>query len=376
MSLKVADLFCGTGGFSYGFTQTGHFEVVLGIDIKSASIETFAANHRHALAICQDIRNVRVRDVAERLGIDSGGLDVIIAGPPCQGFSSLRPYRSINEDDRRNNLFEQLTIFVEFFRPRFVVFENVVGLLHHKGGSVLTEVKEAFECLGYTVGIQALNAVHFGVPQKRERVILLARQGTQQPYFPAPTHQYFGHTMGGRFSSVTLPLFTSDLPPAVTVADAISDLPPVAAGDSSTTYCHDVTPSEYAGARRKGNTTLTLHSATQHTPHMLEIIRQAGTNRWALPDGLTTSGFSSCYSRLNADKPSTTITVNFVHPASNRCIHPSQDRALTPREGARLQSFDDDFEFRGSRTEIVKQIGEAVPPLLGRAIAQSVLDQW
>ncbi len=375
MKLRVVDLFCGTGGFSYGFVQTKQFEVVLGVDIKPASIETFAANH-HALAICQDIRSVRVRDVAGRIGIGQGEIDVILAGPPCQGFSSIRPYRSINEDDRRNNLFEQLIVFVEFFRPKFVVFENVVGLLQHKGGSILASVKEAFEALGYSVGMQVLNAVHFGVPQKRERVILLARYGKIRPCFPTPTHYYFGRTMAGRFSAATLPLFSSDLSPAVTVAEAISDLPPIAAGETSTEYSKEVVPSEYASARRQGNTMLTLHSATHHTPRMIEIIRQAGANRWVLPEGLTTSGFSSCYSRLNADEPSTTITVNFVHPASNRCIHPDQDRALTPREGARLQSFDDDFEFRGSRTEFVKQIGEAVPPLIGRALAQAVLDQW
>lgn len=374
--LKVADLFCGTGGFSHGFTQTGQFEVILGIDVKPASIETFAANHQHALAICQDIRDIRVRELAEQLENGRDSIDVLIAGPPCQGFSSIRPYRSINEDDRRNNLFEQLVVFVEFFKPRFVVFENVVGLLHHKDGRVLREIKESFEALGYTVGIRVLNAVHFGVPQKRERVVLLARQGGIKPRFPEPTHQYSGRSMASRVSTATLPLFDQDLPSAVTVGDAISDLPPVEAGGSVTEYLDNGTPGPYASARRNGNTVLTLHSATNHTPRMLEIIRLAGTNRWALPDGLTTSGFSSCYSRLNADEPSTTITVNFVHPASNRCIHPIQDRALTPREGARLQSFDDDFAFRGSRTEIVKQIGEAVPPLLGGAIAQAVLGQW
>jgi DNA (cytosine-5)-methyltransferase 1 len=162
----------------------------------------------------------------------------------------------------------------------------------------------------------------------------------------------------------------------VTVGDAINDLEPVAAGQASTNYRTDHTPSDYAKAMQNGNKSVTLHSATKHTERMLEIVRKAGLNRWALPEGMTSSGFSSCYSRLTADEPSTTITVNFVHPASNRCIHPIQDRALTPREGARLQSFDDNFEFRGSRTAIVKQIGEAVPPLLGRAIAQAILDQW
>jgi DNA (cytosine-5)-methyltransferase 1 len=105
---------------------------------------------------------------------------------------------------------------------------------------------------------------------------------------------------------------------------------------------------------------------------MMEIIKHSGKNINCIPKHLITSGFSSCYSRLDRDEPSVTITVNFVHPASNRCIHPVLDRALTPREGARLQSFDDDFEFFGSRSQITKQIGNAVPPLLGKAIADTI----
>lgn len=210
MALKVADLFCGTGGFSYGFSYLEQFEIVLGIDIKQASIETFAANHRHALPICQDIKQLRVREVAGRLGLGPGEIDVVIAGPPCQGFSSIRPYRSINEDDERNNLFEQLVVFVGFFNPRFVVFENVVGLLHHKKGQVLENMKSSFESLGYKVSIDVLNAVYFGVPQRRERVVLLAHKGRYPPRFPLPTHQYNGRVMANRFSIA--PLFSYALP--------------------------------------------------------------------------------------------------------------------------------------------------------------------
>lgn len=377
MALKVADLFCGTGGFSKGFEQTGEFEVVLGVDVKPTSVETFAANHPHAIAVCEDIRNTRVKEVAERLGAGPGGIDVVVAGPPCQGFSSIRPYRSINENDLRNNLFEQLTVFVDFFRPEFVVFENVVGILHHKKGQTIRDIEASFEALGYVTERQVLNSVQFGVPQKRERVILLARKSRGRgflPELPEPTHTYNGRSMAKRAGGPSL--FTQDLLPAVTVENAISDLPPVEAGGASTRYRDDAEPSDYARARRRDAESVTLHAATAHTPRMIEIIRRAGSNRWALPEGMTTSGFSSSYSRLSADEPSTTITVNFVHPASNRCIHPSQDRALTPREGARLQGFDDNFVFCGPRTKAVKQIGEAVPPLLGRAIAQGLVRQW
>lgn len=375
MKLRVADLFCGTGGFSKGFEQTGEFDVVLGVDVREASTRTFAANHPKALSICNDIHNVKVHGVADQLGLSPGQIDVIVAGPPCQGFSSIRPHRSINEDDPRNNLFEQLLVFVDFFKPRFVVFENVVGLLTHKQGSIFQTIVSSFEAEGYAVEFGVLNAVHYGVPQRRERVILVGRRGDVKPQLPAPTHRFNGRSMAKQhFVLPTPPLFSSDLRDAVTVEEAICDLPPVAAGNGNDSYLE--AGSEYTKARRKSATRLTMHASTAHTPRMLEIIRRSGTNRWALPEGMTSSGFSSSYSRLLGREPSITITVNFVHPASNRCIHPSQDRALTPREGARIQGFDDDFTFQGTRTEIVKQIGEAVPPLLGRAIASAVLRQF
>ena len=154
--------------------------------------------------------------------------------------------------------------------------------------------------------------------------------------------------------------------------DAIDDLPPVAAGEEATRYRRPPR-TEYQRARRAGERHLTLHAATNHGPRMLEIIRHAGANISSIPPHLITSGFSSCYSRLAGDEPAPTITVNFVHPASNKCIHPLQDRALTPREGARLQSFDDDFRFAGTnRNAIAKQIGNAVPPLLGEVLGRAV----
>lgn len=376
MRLSVGDLFCGTGGFSYGFTRVGDFEIALGIDIRPSSVETFKANHKRAVTICDDIRRVSLKAVADRLGGGTKSLDVLIGGPPCQGFSSIRPYRSINENDQRNTLFEQFVLYIRFFKPRFVVFENVVGLLHHNKGRTIQEIKDSIEDLGYAVNCCVLNAVSYGVPQKRERIILLAKKGSKRtPAFPAPAHEFNGKSMAAGSSLKVLPLFSNSLQPAVTLRDAIADLPAIEASGDAVFYQDDIEPSDYAKARRCGCEKLTWHSSTRHTSRMLEIIRLAGTNRWALPEGLTTSGFSSCYSRLSYDEPSTTITVNFVHPASNRCIHPTQDRALTPREGARIQSFDDNFIFCGSRTEVVKQIGEAVPPLLGSAIAQAILSQ-
>ncbi len=158
--------------------------------------------------------------------------------------------------------------------------------------------------------------------------------------------------------------------------NAIHDLPNLKSGEDGKQYRTDISPTPFERARRKNTQKLTLHKSTVHSPKMLEIIKHAGSNIAALPPGMVESGFSSSYSRIEPDEPSVTLTVNFVHPASNKCIHPYQDRALTPREGARLQGFDDDYIFRGNRSQVVKQIGNAVPPLLGHAIATALLEQW
>lgn len=378
-AFKLFDLFCGTGGFSKGFEKSdkASYQTMLGVDILPVSVKTFSLNHPTALAVTNDIRRLRCDDLQERLKLKPGELDLIIGGPPCQGFSSIRPFRSSAEDDSRNNLFEQFANFVNFFRPRALVIENVVGLATHNNGSALAQMQECFANLGYDCDWRILNAAHFGVPQRRERLIFIGVQKGGKRVFPQPTHESNGSTIGHHDRSRMLipqeDLFTPklNLKPAVTVLDAIDDLPPIKSGESADHYAR--TPrNDYQRLRRNGCKNLDLHYSTAHTPRMLEIIRHSGKNISAIPSHLISSGFSSCYSRLDGDVPSVTITVNFVHPASNRCIHPKCDRALTPREGARLQSFDDEFQFAGNRSQVVKQIGNAVPPLLGKAIGEAL----
>lgn len=384
-SMKVMDLFCGTGGFSKGFENTGAFRVVYGIDVLPVAVETFRLNHSRAIALEADIREVRLRSVSHRTGLARGEVDVIVGGPPCQGFSSIRPFRSAMEDDPRNSLFEEFAAYVNYFRPRVFVMENVVGLATHNQGTTIEQIQDCFDGLGYTSDWRIINAAHFGVPQKRERLVMIGAQHGTRAKFPSPTHAGEFKTIGVRNRARRLAppahpeepgLFLFDepkLPEALTTMEAIGDLPPVAAGETADQY--DLPPqNDYQMARRRRSQRLKLHVATGHSERMLEIIRHSGSNISSVPQHLITSGFSSCYSRLDPDEPAVTLTVNFVHPASNKCIHPFQDRALTLREGARLQSFDDDFSFAGSRTQIAKQIGNAVPPLLGQAIAESVLD--
>lgn len=369
--LPIIDLFCGVGGFSSGFEQTGKFEVVAGIDLLGDRLDTFVANHGAANAYGEDIRKIHV----DSLAMENPAPFVVVGGPPCQGFSSIRPFRNVDWNDPRNNLAEEFCRIVGALQPEWIVFENVVGLLTHEGGRTFKAIEGAFGDLGYRTDARVLNAANYGLPQRRERLILVGSRKGKRFKWPEPTHEVKARSMAGNIPLLMKPTKgTSDsLRPCVTVDDAIGDLPPIQSGQSAASY-GDLPATDYGVYIRNGATRLVLHEATRHSPKMLEIIRHSGANIHALPPGMVTSGFSSCYSRLSGDEPSVTLTVNFVHPASNRCIHPHQDRALTPREGARLQGFFDNFEFSGSRAQIVKQIGNAVPPPLGKVIATAILE--
>lgn len=364
---KILDLFCGTGGFSHGFEQTGKFEVIAGLDLLADRIQTFAVNHEKAISYCNDIMKFHL----PRFINDGVRPDVIIGGPPCQGFSSIRPYRSINEHDMRNNLFEYYVETVRFLKPEWFVLENVVGLVTHMRGKTLSMLLQLFHSLGYTVSWKVLNAVHFGLPQRRERLIIVGNKNGKHFEFPKPTHYFEGRSMVGKKHRQ---IVNNHLKKPITVIDAIGDLPSLEAGDHNMKYLKKQKKSDYARRLRGDEKKLTLHKSTLHSTRLLNIIKYAGPNINSIPDGLVT-GFSTSYSRLEPNEPSVTITVNFVFPGSNKCIHPFQDRALTPREGARLQGFEDSYVFVGNRSQTVKQIGNAVPPILGKIIAESILKQ-
>ena len=365
----IMDLFCGTGAFAKGFANYQNlFKVVYAIDKDPIAAATAKANHQNCVVETNDIRKISPEIVGKNLGLRE--VDVIIGGPPCQGFSSLRPYRSSSIEDGRNDLYTTFALFVDFFRPKVVVMENVIGLITHNSGHTLDKILDRFESLGYNADWRILNAANYGVPQKRERFIMIATQKKSSVRFPAPTHYFSGNVVGYRDKSRYM-FADTNLPKALSVDDAISDLPPLSRGQQAREYDREPeTP--YQRDRRSGSTKLTLHKAANHSDKMLEVIKYAGENINCIPKHLITSGFSSCYSRLSGNEPSTTITVKFRSPASNKCIHPTQDRTITPREAARIQSFDDPFIFKGSITQICSQIGNAVPPLLGRAIASTV----
>ena len=369
---RLLDLFCGAGGLSYGFEQSKHFQTVCGIDLLPDRVATFCANHPVATGIVRDLREVSSEIVLEW----AGEIDIVVGGPPCQGFSSIRPFRTLTEGDGRNTLVEHFVLLISEIRPQWFVFENVVGLLKHQSGKKLDALLQGFSDAGYKVDWKVVNAALFGVPQNRERILIVGNRDGLKFTWPSPTHNAEYKSMAGTRREVMVapaPIFRANLLEPITVMESIGDLPPVASGEEATEYI-DKPSNEYQESLRLGADVLTLHKATRHSEKMLNVIRHAGYNKSDLPPGLVTSGFSSCYSRLHADRPSTTITVNFVHPASNRCIHPDQDRALTPREGARIQGFPDSYTFVGNTAQIVKQIGNAVPPKLGNMVANAIVN--
>ena len=248
-----------------------------------------------------------------------------------------------------------------------------MGLLTHRQGLILQTLLDGFKSRGYRVTWRVMNSAHYGVPQNRERLVIVGHRTNADFQWPLPSHRIDHKSMAGARPEVvrTEPLIADLTPSAITLMEAIGDLPEIEAGQSAEAY-NGMPQNDFQKWARGGERTLTLHQATNHSKHMLKILRFAGPNISSIPEHLISSGFSSSYSRLDAERPSTTLTVNFVHPASNRCIHPFQNRALSPREGARIQSFPDSFEFCGTRAQIVKQIGNAVPPLLAMAIGEAI----
>lgn len=366
---NVLDLFCGTGGISYGLTSADpSFQTVMGIDMNKSACQTAQANHKHANIVYGKIEDIDPTTIKEKI-------DVIVGGPPCQGFSSLRPSRGKNLEDPRNSLYKSFMQYVKVLQPKVFLMENVVGLVNANEGLLLEDILEGFDKVGYVVDWRIVNAANYGVPQKRERFILIGIRkdlGFTEVHFPTPTHYFSGKVIGTKLKDKHI--FNTDSGhPAVTVWDAISDLPSIKSGEEATHY-QSAPLNEYQSERRKySGETVNLHQAANHSEKMLEVIKHAGSNINALPQGLVSSGYSSCYSRLGKDDVSTTITVKFTSPASSKCIHPLDDRSITPREAARLQGFDDHFIFCGSKTDIATQIGNAVPPILGSAFANVFL---
>jgi DNA (cytosine-5)-methyltransferase 1 len=336
----VIDLFCGCGGLSQGFIDAG-YEISLGIDKWADAIETFNFNHKGSKGIVADLLEINPSTFSKNENIDK--VDVIIGGPPCQGFS-IAGKRII--EDERNQLYKTFVNFVEYFKPKAFLMENVPNIMSMGKGAIKNQIIKDFEELGYTVSHQILLASDYGVPQNRKRAFFVGLKKATEFKFPVPT------TPNNKISS----------------EEAISDLTEHTIVDG-TPYLSKQ-KSSYQQQMRNGNKFIYNHQITEHKEKTVEIISMVpdGGNYKNLPKELhETRKVNIAWTRLNSQKPSFTIDTGHRHH-----FHYEYNRVPTVRESARIQSFPDDFIFQRSKTSQYKQVGNAVPPVLAKVLAETI----
>lgn len=362
---KIFELFSGAGGLSLGFSMTDKFKVVGANEILKDAGTSYQLNHPETKVFIKDIRELTKEDIEKGIGDDINEIDLVIGGPPCQAYSTAGKRLM---SDPRAELFQEYIRILKILNPKVFVFENVKGLLSMQGGELFKRIIEEFENIGYKVYFKLLNSADYGVPQQRERVIVVGSK-TEKPYkFPLQTH------FNPEFKQ---DMFNKELKPYLTLGEAISDLPSLKNNEKKTEYQSEPMNAYQKQMRINAGTDLTEHFSPKNSEWLQKImsIIPEGGGPNDLPDDLKpTSGFGNSYCKLWWNKPSTTITRNLGTPSSARCIHPKDPRPLSTREGARLQSFPDTYKFYGSKSAKNLQIGEAVPPLLAYAIAKSLVD--
>lgn len=349
---KILDLFSGAGGFSLGFEMVNGFTTVLAVDFDKNAIKTFQNNFKNAKCIHGDICDVNTKQKIIQEAFNSG-VNMIIGGPPCQGFSLKG--KNLGIYDKRNYLFLEYIAIVKAVQPKIFIIENVKNMISSSNGFFIKQIYDNFISLGYSVTYNVLNAVNFGVPQMRERAIIVGTKGI------APVDIEDIHKNLGNYT---------------TVRDAIDDLSYFNSGEGAENlvYFKDIS-SSYQALMRINSNGLYNHKATNHSQFAIDKMKMIPPERDKsfLPKELHgKQQFSTTWSRLIWDKPSPTIDTRFDTPSNGRNIHPYLDRSITPREAARLQSFPDSFIFYGNKTSICKQIGNAVPPLMAKAIAEYI----
>ena len=340
----VIDLFCGCGGLSYGFIEAG-YDVLLGIDHWKDAVVTFENTHQNAKGIVSDLFTETPKDIAQKTGIKNA--DIIIGGPPCQGFSLTGTRK---EEDARNTLFQSMVEAVKLFQPKAFVLENVPGLATLYGGKAKTAILEQFGELGYTINFQVLYAPDYGVPQIRKRIFFVGLKNGETFEFPKPVlspEEY------------------------VSCEQAIGDLPSLEHNLGKERAEYPCEPkSKYQEFMRKNSKVLLNNVGTVHTDLVKSVIAQVpeGGNHKDLPPGVGDSRkFNEAWTRYHSQKPSKTIDTGHRNH-----FHYKWNRVPTVRENARLQSFPDDFEFFGNKTQQYRQVGNAVPPLLGFHLAKAL----
>ncbi len=355
--MNSIDLFAGAGGLSLGLHQAG-INIVLANELEKDFANTYQANHPDTHMCVGDIAKIDFAAQIEDLGL-TDNIQLVCGGPPCQGFSTVGKK---DLDDPRNSLFYQFLRCVDEANPQAIIFENVSGFKTMYQGRVYHELIEQLTRRGFVTDTRILNAVDFGLAQYRKRTIIVGVRSDDLIEWPTP--QYAEKSNG---------LF-GDLPPCRTLMDAISDLPPLTVCGQADEYLCEP-QNEFQELMRTGSSALTEHNCANYGARMQEILKTIppGGSVHDLPERLRPkSYFANTYARLVPDQPSPTITRNFGTPSSSRCVHPYQSRALSTREGARLQGFPDWYEYHGSKTSKNLQIGNAVPPPLGKVLGEMI----
>jgi DNA (cytosine-5)-methyltransferase 1 len=362
-TLHVVDLFCGCGGMSLGSRQAG-FKVIAGFDTDKHALKTYKRNFGDDAGFSIDLNKTSPQSIAEHLNLKPEKLDLLIGGPPCQGFSKNVPRRHRFLEDPRNMLVNKFLENVEYLRPLVLIMENVAEIKNGFEGTYTNEIKERLFKAGYEVDLKVIYSPDFGVPQRRRRAVFFANRVGIPVSFPEPTH----------FSTSNSLPFDENKSTYVTVAEAIGDLPSLehGQGEDPTEYINSPS-NNFQTYMRQDSKVLRDHVARHLTSNQYQRLASITQGQGAkdLPDHLKPkSHYSGAYGRLAWDSIAPTITRWVFHPGSGRFGHPSDVRVITIREAARLQSFSDDFSFCGTYIQKSHQVGNAVPPLVMKALAE------
>ena len=348
--MNAIDLFAGCGGLSKGFMDAG-FDIIVGVDNDQDALNTFARNHHGAKVLNADLSKQETFDEIKRIAGDKS-IDVIIAGPPCQGFSLTGPR---NFDDERNKLYLAVLEMVKQYQPKGFIIENVPGMATLYDGQIKDEILRRFKAMGYNINCKILKACDYGVPQMRRRLVFMGvRKDIGEPVFPEPE---FGPGTNR---------------PYRTCREAIADLPTRINSLGTEEDCYAGPPlTEYQKLMRGECSVLYNHVATNHKDFVKETIALVpeGGNYKDLPAGVGESRtFHMAWTRLDGNAPARTVDTGH-----RNLFHYELNRVPTVRESARIQSFPDDFVFTGTHTKQDRQVGNAVPPLLGQALGKALL---
>ena len=339
-------MFSGIGGLSEGFRKNS-IDIVIANEIDKSIASSYKKNNPETEMINEDITQLNIECVFSKYK----DADIVLGGPPCQGFSQKGKRLSLK--DPRNYLFRYFAKVVNFVKPKYFVMENVPNLLTTSNGYFKDEIIDIFSKMGYGVNLDVLNAADYGVPQNRRRAIIIGALN--------------GH-------KISMPKKISE---KVTTWEAISDLAFLKSGEGSFEQEYRMPPqTSYQKDRRKNSTKLFNHQATKHSLSAIkrmQLIPENGDKSDLPKELLTKSIYSGTWGRIIKNSQSVTITTRFDTPSSGRFTHPFLNRAITVREAARIQSFDDDTIFWGPKSSQMKQVGNAVPPKLAYYIAQQII---